>query len=153
MGLVLSDRLVEEARTVAEAVRSRLTAAAVAGELVLTGALSVPGALTKGDIDLHLRVDDRFAEVAERVARLYSPAERQAWAPTLAVFAVPAARDTGLAVTPRGSVHDVRFTRAWERLRADASLLEEYNALKRGWFGTPEYAERKAAFFGRITGT
>lgn len=110
----------------------------------------MPGVRTRGDIDLHLRVEpDDFDEVVSRLNDLYNPASRHAWADTLAVFDVPAIRPTGLAVTPVGSPHDWRFTQSWHRLRADPVLLEEYNALKSRYAGTASYEEQKSAFFDR----
>lgn len=145
---MLSDTLVEEARAACRQVRRQLAGLGIEGEVELTGGASVPGALTKGDIDLHLRVPPGSFEAA--VARLrteYPTASPSAWAATLAVFEVPSTRPTGLAVTPVGSEHDLRFSRAWHRLRTDPALLEEYNALKRNSFGDPSYEELKSAFF------
>jgi glyoxylase-like metal-dependent hydrolase (beta-lactamase superfamily II) len=71
----------------------------------------------------------------------------EAWAPTLAVFAVEAPVPAGLAATPIGSEHDRRFTRCWQLLAADPTLLEQYNAVKRSAAGTPGYAAQKSAFF------
>jgi hypothetical protein len=149
--LVLSDTFVDEAHETWGRVRRRLDVLDVPGELVLTGAASVPGALSKGDVDLHLRVPrDAFAAVVDRLRTVYEPGSVSAWAATLAVFDVPGARSTGLAVTPVDSEHDVRFCRAWDVLRADPGLLEEYNDLKRKAFGTPSYEDLKSAFFSRI---
>lgn len=131
-----------------------MTVLGVDGEVVLTGGASVPGALTKGDIDLHLRVPSgSFRSAVDRLRAEYRTASPSAWAETLAVFEVPASRPTGLAVTPAGSEHDLRFSRAWERLRNDPALLEEYNDLKRAAFGDASYEQRKSEFFTRLAGT
>jgi uncharacterized protein len=125
----------------------------VPGELVLTGALSVAGALTKGDVDLHLRVaPSEFDDVVERLRAAYPVGSPQSWAATLAVFELPGPRPTGLAVTPRQSEHDLRFRLAWEALRHDPGLLAEYNALKAASAGTEEYEARKSDFFSSVTG-
>lgn len=152
--LVLSDTLLEEARAACRAVRRRMTVLGIEGDLLLTGGASVPGALTKGDIDLHLRVPPgSFRSAVDRLRVEYRTASLSTWAETLAVFEVPASRPTGLAVTAAGSEHDLRFSRAWERLRSDPALLEEYNDLKRAAFGDASYEERKSAFFTRLAGT
>ena len=128
-----------------------MTALGIDGEVLLTGGASVPGALTKGDVDLHLRVPPAsFGSAVDRLRTEYPTASPSAWAGTLAVFDVPASRPTGLAVTPAGSEHDVRFSKAWQRLRTDPALLEEYNDLKRAAFGDASYEERKSAFFTRL---
>jgi GrpB-like predicted nucleotidyltransferase (UPF0157 family) len=151
-GLVWSDALVVEAAAIRVAVARTLADRDVPGELALTGAASLPGALTKGDVDLHLRVvgPDAFAAALERLAEVYRPTSRAAWAATLAVFDVPGGRPTGLAVTPVDSEHDRRFRRSWSRLRDEPALLEEYNAWKRAAFGDPSYEGQKSAFFTRI---
>jgi GrpB-like predicted nucleotidyltransferase (UPF0157 family) len=149
--LVLSDTILDEGLEACRRVRRRLEVLGVPGEVVLTGAASVPGALTKGDLDLHLRVQpESFAAAVDSLSAVYRPTSLSAWAATLAVFDVPSARPTGLAVTPVGSEHDVRFRRAWLLLREDPALLEEYNDLKRASFGNASYEERKSAFFTRI---
>jgi len=148
---VWSDDLVDEANQTRAAVERALGALDVDGELVLTGGASVTGALTKGDIDLHLRVaPGTFPQSIARLRRVYPVASPQSWAATLAVFEVPAARPTGLAVTPVGSEHDRRFCLTWQAIRRDPALLARYNVLKSETVGTDEYEHRKSAFFSAI---
>jgi GrpB protein len=150
--LLWSDTIAEDARLIYAAVELRLRELQVPGTLELTGAASLPGVLTKGDIDLHLRVPERaFAHVIDRLRAAYRPTNIEVWAPTLVVFDIPGSRPAGLAVTPVGSEHDRRFTAAWRCLAEDRALLEEYNELKRTAFGDPSYEDRKSAFFSRIT--
>ncbi len=124
----------------------------VPGDIVLVGGSSVPNALTIGDVDLHLRVPATvpFADVVALLRESHAVLSADAWAPTLAVFAVAAPVPAGLAVTPVGSEHDVRFTRCWRLLSADPALLAQYNALKRCAAGTPAYAAAKSAFFDHL---
>lgn len=146
--LVWSDSLADDARGIRDRVESDLAEHGVPGELVLTGGVSVRGALTKGDVDLHLRVEpEHFPEAVATLRRHYAVASADAWASTLAVFDVPGPLPTGLAVTPCGSEHDRRFTHTWALIRADPSVLEAYNALKLSSAGHPEYERRKADFF------
>ena len=150
--LVWSDDLLAEARRIRDDVESDLAAAGVRGELVLTGGLSIAGALTKGDVDLHLRVEPAaFADIVARLQRRYPVASPHAWAPTLAVFDVPAALPTGLAVTPKGSEHDDRFTSTWRALRDSPELLARYNDLKATSAGTPGYERLKSNFFTALS--
>jgi GrpB-like predicted nucleotidyltransferase (UPF0157 family) len=152
--LVWSDGLLVEARQTLADVAATLRSQGVAGVLELTGGTSVPGALTKGDIDLHLRVEpDAFSAVVARLKRAYPVASAQSWAPTLAVFDVPGRRPTGLAVTPVGSEHDQRFLLTWQALREDPALLAEYNALKTATVDTDDYEHRKSAFFTIVVAT
>jgi uncharacterized protein len=153
-GLVWSDDLLAEAAWVRDEVEQALRLLGVPGELVLTGALSVAGALTKGDVDLHLRVEPRsFESVVACLRVAYPVGSPHSWAATLAVFDVPGPRPTGLAVTPVDSEHDLRFRLAWEALRRDPGLLAEYNALKAASTGTEEYEAHKSRFFSSVTGS
>lgn len=150
-GLVWSDGLLDEARQVRARVAAALSGLGLPGEVELTGGLSLPGALTKGDVDLHLRVQpEDFGDVVSRLRDVLPVASPHAWAATLAVFEVPGSVPTGLAVTPHGSEHDARFRLVWQRLRDDPSLLREYNALKADSVGTAGYEERKSRFFSAI---
>jgi GrpB-like predicted nucleotidyltransferase (UPF0157 family) len=147
-----SEELLPLAREVLRSERDRLAAVHLAGEVVLVGGVSVPGALTLGDVDLHLRVpaSASFAAVVAQLRDLHPVLSPEAWAPTLAVFAVPAPVPAGLAVTPVGSEHDLRFTRCWQLLAADPALLEQYNALKLSSARRATYAAEKSAFFDRL---
>lgn len=118
------------------------------GELVLVGGSSVPGALTRGDVDLHLRVPPAgFAGVVDHLRGRYAVVHPEIWGPTLATFGVPADLPAGLAATPVGSEHDVRFTRTWQLLAADPALLAEYNATKQT---ATDYEQAKSTFFDRL---
>jgi GrpB-like predicted nucleotidyltransferase (UPF0157 family) len=149
--LVWSDGLLDEAHAARDDVAAALRHLGVPGDLVLTGATSVAGALTKGDVDLHLRVDPgHYTAAVALLGETYEAASLDAWEDTLAVFDVPRPRPTGLAVTPVGSVHDRRFRATWRVLRRDRLRLAEYNALKRTAYGTDDYERRKSAFFTAI---
>jgi hypothetical protein len=140
-------------RTVA-AERARL-ATLLAGqehELVLVGGSSLPGTLTQGDVDLHLRVPAAgFGRTVTALRAVHQVVHPEIWQESLATFAVAAALPTGIAVTPVGSGHDVRFSRGWALLAADPDLVDAYNTMKlasRG--GLAEYEHRKSAFFGML---
>ena len=152
--LVWSDGLLDEARQIRRDVAAALAVLGVPGELVLTGGASVPGALTRGDIDLHLRVRPAdFGAAVTRLGEAYPVASPDAWADTLAVFAVPGRRATGLAVTPVHSEHDDRFRSTWRALQRSPELLAEYNAIKSATAGTGDYEQRKSDFFSRVSGS
>lgn len=146
-----SDDLLEEADRVRDDVEAALAALGIPGEVVLTGALGVPGTLTRGDVDLHLRVAPAsFDGVVARLRDVYPVASPHAWAGTLAVFAVPGSQPTGLAVTPLHSEHDERFRLAWQALRRDPALLARYNTLKAESVSTADYEDRKSRFFSAV---
>jgi uncharacterized protein len=151
MELVRSDDLLDEALRTRDAVAAELATLGIPGVLELTGATSVPGALTKGDIDLHLRVPaDRFEDTVALLRARYPVGSPDAWAPTLAVLDLPGPRPTGLAVTPRGSEHDVRFVSTWAEIRRRPELLAEYNRRKRDAADAADYEARKSEFFTAV---
>jgi GrpB-like predicted nucleotidyltransferase (UPF0157 family) len=141
-----------QALTIVALERDRLRTLGVEGQLELIGGSSVPGALTRGDVDLHLRVPPAaFAGVIGRLRRTYDVVHPEIWGSTLATFTLPAALPTGMAVTPAGSEHDLRFTRTWQLLAADPALLADYNAVKLAAAGGDRgYEERKSAFFDQL---
>jgi hypothetical protein len=153
MTLRRAEDLHDEAAAVVDAERAVLRAAGVPGELVWTGGTSVPGALTRGDVDLHLRVaPEQFTTAVALVRRDHAVVHPEIWGATLATFAVDAPLPAGLAITPLGSEHDVRFTRAWQLLRDDPRLLAAHNALKVEADGmdAERYEDLKSDFFTRL---
>jgi GrpB-like predicted nucleotidyltransferase (UPF0157 family) len=139
----------DAAHRILDAVRARLAPLLPDHDLMLTGGTSVPGALTKGDVDLHLSVAPQdFAATIATLRTLYAVAHPEIWQATLAVFAIEADLPTGLAVTPAGTEHDVRFRRTWTLLRANPDLLAAYNAAKLA--GGADYESRKSAFFDSL---
>jgi hypothetical protein len=143
----------DEAVAIVAAESAVLRASGVPGELVWTGGSSVQGALTRGDVDLHLRVaPDLFENAVELIRRDHVVVHPEIWCDTLATFAVEAPIAAGLAVTPIGSEHDFRFIRSWHRLRNEPLLLAEYNDMKLAGesLDLNEYESQKAAFFTRL---
>ncbi|MCU1432424.1 MAG: hypothetical protein JWP95_1529 [Actinotalea sp.] len=133
-----------------------LRQAQVPGELVLVGGSSVPGALTRGDVDLHLRVEPPdFPTAVDRLRAVHAVVHPAVWGPSLATFAlgeVAPGVPAGLAVTPVGSEHDLRFSRSWTLLAADPDLVRAYNRMKTADDGPdgPAYEDRKSAFFDSL---
>ena len=150
---VPSELVLPRARAALRRERRRLAGLAPGSELVLTGASSLPGALTRGDIDLHLRVPPAawMATVAA-LSGAYRVVNPEIWSSTLATFAAPDDDLVGIAATPVGSQHDVRFSAAWERLASDGAALAAYNHLKRSHAGgdLEVYLAAKGAFFERL---
>ncbi|MHA7262220.1 GrpB family protein [Arthrobacter sp. TMN-37] len=141
---------VERANTILAAERSRMDAEGVPGELLLTGGSSIAGLVTKGDIDLHLRVaESDFPVAVSRLRRLYTAALPEIWTASFAVFERSALPPVGVAVTVIGSEHDQRFVRSWEQLRSRAGAREQYNVLKRT---SDDVEAAKSAFFDDLAG-
>ncbi|MBL7252727.1 hypothetical protein [Paractinoplanes lichenicola] len=190
------------AQTILLAERRRLATLLTARhELLLVGGSSLPNTLTKGDVDLHLRVPDQdFPAVIAALSKIYTKVHAEIWQSTLATFAVPTAAPhpespaaatpepashgpitvpppgsatvvspgvaatppsrpdagapdlpIGVALTPIGSAHDLRFTRTWQLLSADPALVAAYNAVKlRHCDDPPAYEREKSAFFDSL---
>lgn len=143
---------VEQAHAILYSQGVRLAALVGDHELVLVGGSCVPGALTKGDVDLHLRVPTgNFDRTVAVLRGIYQVVHLEIWQPSLATFAVEAPLPTGIAVTPVGSEHDLRFSRSWQLLVADPDLLKAYNAMKlRSQDDSREYERHKAEFFDML---
>jgi GrpB-like predicted nucleotidyltransferase (UPF0157 family) len=124
-------------------------------ELELLGGSSIPDALTKGDVDLHLRVPPAaFDRTVAALRGVYQVVHPEIWQSTLATFEVAAALPTGIAVTPVGSEHDLRFRLSWAALAADPGLVRAYNEMKLRHRDDPaEYESRKSAFFSALVAT
>jgi hypothetical protein len=149
-GLVLSDAVISTGLAIRHREARWLHQHYPDAELLLVGGSSVPGALTVGDIDLHCRVRGDFERALTLLHERYVVRHPELWQPTLATFLVPDSLRVELAATPAGSEHDDRFTRSWQRIRENADVLAEYNQLKRDFYGTSEYPQRKADFFTRL---
>ena len=144
-----AEEVIGTARRIAAQVAARLAPLLPSHDLTLTGGSSMPGALTKGDVDLHLTVaPGDFPATVAVLRTLYRVVHPEIWQDTLATFAVDAELPTGIAVTPAGSEHDHRFRRGWQLLRDDPALLAAYNAMKGG--DPAGYEDRKSAFFTRL---
>ncbi len=126
-----------------------------AAEVLHTGGTSVPDALTRGDLDIHVRVSaDDFCDARDTLVSVYDEYHPEMWTAEFATFvAKNAPVATGIALTAMGGEHDRRFLVAWERLRRDPRLVEELNALKLEYEGARDldsYEAAKSAFFSSL---
>jgi GrpB-like predicted nucleotidyltransferase (UPF0157 family)/GNAT superfamily N-acetyltransferase len=96
------------------------------------GATAMPNGLTKGDVDVNLRVDqDRFDQVLAALSTRFDAAQPQNWTGTYASFSdtyrgVP----LGIQVTVEGSDDDF-LVRLRDLMRADPDVRHEYDEVKR----------------------
>lgn len=124
-------------------------------EVVHRGGTSVPGVLTSGDVDIHVRVaGEEFEPARDTLATLYEPFHREAWsAGESAFFFAPGSTPpVELALTVRGTVDDFHHGAAWDRIAIDTSLIARYNELKRRCerVSQDEYEAAKREFFAAI---
>jgi len=143
------------ARVAFEEHRRRVLQLLPQAEVEHIGATSVPGALTKGDLDVLVRVDeDGFGAAVDALRSQYAVHQRENWTPTYASFADPQATEppVGVQLAVAGSPDDLLFGRFRDALLGDPSLLAEYNALKLRNDGVSYelYTTAKADFIERV---
>ena len=135
--------------------RERIGAALPAAEIEHVGSTAIPGALTKGDLDLLVRIPAvQFDAAVATLRGLYAVHQPENWTPTYASFADAAAHDppVGVQLAVAGSADDARFGPFRDALIAEPALLARYNALKRGLDGADyeHYTDVKGAFVERV---
>jgi GrpB-like predicted nucleotidyltransferase (UPF0157 family) len=148
---VLSDTVAEAAAAAfaehERLIRTRLTYV----EVRHTGGTSVPGVLTSGDVDLHVRAEKQaFASARDVLCELYEPLYPDAWHDESAYFfAAGSTPPVEVALTVIGTLDDLHHGEAWHRIEADPELIKRYNALKRAHEGGSEddYKAAKRDFF------
>lgn len=130
----------------ARRIRERLPGA----DISHVGGTSVPGVLTSGDVDLHVRVDEAdFIAARDLLSELYEPLYRDHWQESAYFFVLDSDPRVEIALTEIGNIDDLHHGEAWRRIAQDSELIEKYNALKRDCNGRPvaEYEAAKRAFF------
>jgi GrpB-like predicted nucleotidyltransferase (UPF0157 family) len=112
--------------------RARISALLPDAEIEHVGSTSIPGALTKGDLDLLVRVDTTGFDTAVLVLRArYAVHQRENWTPTYASFVDPDASDPPVGV----------LLAAYHRLKLDLDG-EDYEG----------YTDAKGAFVEEVLG-
>lgn len=113
------------------------------------GASSIPGAISKGDVDIFVGVEQ--TELEDAVCSLTSLgfAEKSDTlrTPELCMLESQLGEDVAFQVVANGSEFEC-FLRFRDRLSSNASLLESYNALKiscQGW-DEDDYRAKKSRF-------
>jgi len=135
-------------------VYAQLAALLPDAEVHHVGATAIPGALTKGDVDLLVRVSSaRFPTAVQVLKRHYAVKQPGNWTATFASFGDDAAHQLplGIQVVVAGSEYDF-FLFLRDYLIAHHAELEEYNRLKTGHApeGPEGYWEAKNRFLERV---
>ncbi len=118
------------------------------------GATVIPGAITKGDLDLLVRVPaEAFEESRGALGGSYAVHQLENWTPSFASFKAAAREpEVGIHIVIVDSPDDVLLRGSRDALLGDPALLERYNALKREHEGAdPDvYWRAKTAFFEEL---
>ena len=121
-------------------------------DVLEVGSTAIPGVVGKGDIDLLARCDavdfERMTTALDRVL-VWNP--DQLCTPEYRGYTCPSPLDLAVQATVRGGPYD-DFEPFLDALRADATLVDAYNELKRRFDGQPMdvYREAKAAFIRAV---
>jgi GrpB-like predicted nucleotidyltransferase (UPF0157 family) len=102
-------------------------------EVEHVGATAIPGSLTKGDVDVLVRVpDDAFTGAAEALRRRYEVDQPANWTDTFASFADEQEGDVpvGVQLVVADSRVDTAFVSLRRVLRSSPDLVERSNELK-----------------------
>lgn len=156
LSLQASEQFARAARDEFERQRSTIARLLPGADVRHVGGTSVPGALTKGDLDIQVRVSgDRLAEAASRLRQIFATANDDLWNAQFAAFAAPGGclpYPTKISVVAIGSVYDHNGASIWDLLAADPALLQRYNDMKRRYAEREPHAyeEAKAAFFREL---
>jgi GrpB-like predicted nucleotidyltransferase (UPF0157 family) len=143
----------EIAATVFQKQRERILKQLPFAEVHHIGSTAIPGSLTKGDLDLNVRVKRReFATAVELLKEMYAVNQPNNWTATFASF-----RDNkvgmnfGVQLTAIGSLEDT-FLVHRDMLLNRPELVERLNALKTNYEGKPmnEYRKAKSDFFAKM---
>jgi GrpB-like predicted nucleotidyltransferase (UPF0157 family) len=143
------DKVRAAARALFEKVRARLEGAIPRACIEHVAGTAVPGSVTKGDVDIAVRVDPAdFRRTDGVLAARYPRNEGSDRTAGFAAFHDPDAEPPlGIQLAARGDACDL-FTVFRDMLIADVRLLESYNALKRSFDGASmdDYRAAKAQF-------
>ena len=134
--------------------RRRILAAVPEAQVIHTGASSLPTMLTRGDLDIHVRVPpEAFRAALAALREHYADYRPEMWTDDFAALVGDGGSlPVGVVLTAAGGEHDARFVTAWARLAAEPALVDELNALKtsHAQAGPDSYEEAKSAFFDRL---
>ena len=127
-----SDDFKEKAEKLFEGQKEKLTHNLLFADIQHVGGTSVSGLLTKGDLDLNVRVSaERFDETVECLKSMYKINQPENWTDTYASFkdddsyALP----LGIQVTVIDSSEDY-FVKHRQALLSDPDLIERFNEVK-----------------------
>ena len=137
-----------------ESALGRLRGVLPDAEIHHVGATALPGAITKGDVDLVVRVDrEQFGAVIALLSTRFARKQEENWSSTFGSFGDDDGYDLplGIQVVVRGAGEDI-FLHQRDYLRANRDVLERYNRIKSTHAGDAAdgYWQAKNAFFGEL---
>jgi len=150
---VNSDDIWEETQGVFQRSRQDILRVLPGADVQHTGSTALRGALTKGDVDIQVRINkDSFENGKSALGKHYQTHRPELWTPSLALFHYDGEHlPVGIALVVAGSGQD-EFDKLRDLFTQDPTLLTRYNQLKKSHLESPDAAYRaaKAAFFGPL---
>lgn len=143
-----------QARETFDKERSKLFKLLPKADIHHIGSTAIPNAMTKGDLDLQVRVDkDDFSKAVGQLKELYKINQPDNWTENYASFKDDE-RDmpVGVQLTIRGSYDDKQFQEQQQLLSSNPEVLERYNKMKLSFDGrdVKDYRTARAKFFGAL---
>ena len=116
------------------------------------GSTAIPGSITKGDLDIQVRVSkEEFLKARKYFEKLYEVNQPENWSDTFASFKDDNSFELplGIQLTVIGSEDDKLFQGQLKLLIENPGILEEYNQMKRGFEGKDinDYYKARSDFF------
>lgn len=152
--LTPSNDLFLRADQIVRAVREKIAGELAEAEIEHIGATAIPGAMTKGDVDVMVRVSPAaFARSVEVLKKAFSVKQPKNWDPNFASFGDETGYDLplGVQLVIRDSEADF-FVFMREYLIKNEAALVEYNRLKiqHAELGPEAYWKAKNNFLTKI---
>ncbi len=117
------------------------------------GSTAIPGSITKGDLDMNIRVrKENFNHAIEVLKKHYEINQPENWTENFASFKSKInGIDFGIQLTIMGSPTD-DFVKLRDILIKNPDLTKEFNLMKQRYDGKDmnEYRKEKAKFFERL---
>ncbi len=133
--------------------QKRILRAVPSADVQHIGSTAIPGSLTKGDLDIQVRVKQKdFVKAQNALSKMYKPNKGNPPTKTYASFKDDNAKiSLGIQLTVIGSRED-NFTNLRDILVSNKKHLKSYNALKKQYQGKSmrEYRKAKGKFIEKV---
>ena len=152
-----SSHFFKKANKVFQEQKARINKSLPYADIQHIGSTSIPESVTKGDLDIAVRVPvDKFNLAIEVMKNIYDVNQPDNWAENFASFKDEKSLgiDFGAQLVIINSSSD-DFVKLNEVLRSDPNLITKYNKMKLKYEGKSmdEYRKEKAAFFQKLRET
>jgi GrpB-like predicted nucleotidyltransferase (UPF0157 family) len=152
-----SEKFTSKANKIFQEQKLRINKLIPEADIQHIGSTSIPGSLTKGDLDVVVRVPaERFNETVEYLKRIYQINQPENWTENFASFKDEEnlGIDFGAQLVIKDSKED-DFIRLRDKLMVNPNLPEQYNQMKQKNEGKDmnEYRKEKADFFEKLRKT